>query len=66
MRGMVLRRSWANTSAASAARSDMITMSVDFIVMGDCSCRKSPNHVFNAPLDERDADAAVSRGPRLS
>src|SRR5271157_4284528 len=47
---LVLRRSWTSTPAASAARSVMGTMSVDFMVMGDCrrSCQKSPNHVFYA------------------
>ena len=32
--GLVLRRSWTRTPAASAARSAMGTMSVDFMVMG--------------------------------
>jgi len=48
---LVPRRSWTRTPAASVARSVKGTMSVDFIVMGDCrSCRKSPNHVFHPHL----------------
>ena len=49
--GLVLRRSWTRTPAASVARSVMGTMSVDFMVMGRLcrrSCRKSPNHAFHA------------------
>ena len=49
--GLVLRRSWTRTLAASVARSVMGTMSVDFMVMGGLcrrSCRKSPNHAFHA------------------
>ena len=46
----VPRRSCTTTPAASAARSVMGTMSVDFIVIGNCrrSYRKSPNHAFRA------------------
>ena len=45
----VPRRSCTTTPAASAARSVMGTMSVDFIVMGDgrWSYRKSPNHAVS-------------------
>jgi hypothetical protein len=49
--GLVRRRSWTRTPAASVARSVMGTMSVDFMVMGRLcrrSCRKSPNHAFHA------------------
>lgn len=47
---LVPRRSCTTTPAASAARSVMGTMSVDFIVMGNCrrSYRKTPNHAFRA------------------
>ena len=49
--GLVPRRSWTRTPAASVARSVIGTMSVDFIVMRDCrSCRKSPNHQFHPHL----------------
>ncbi len=63
---LALRRSWTRTPAASAARSVMGTMSVDFMVMGDCrrSCRKSPNHVFHADRKWMIPATSGARPPR--